>query len=439
MLPTVIELTTQQEAQYLETFRRQGVAFPDERLAMVKIQAEQRDLSGMNLFYEAVENGIVSPGDVEAMEVSRTRRCPLKCINCFDSADNTQAQIAAGLMPRKENKATLPKFKSIIKTGYDFGIKHIMHIGGTLDYLPELPDLMEYTIGLGSDAVVAFFTDGIPQLNRPTGQPSKLLKENIRHGWLTHPQTRIHVSMDRPYGFESSELRNLMADDTPVPNGESESMDSRTLKSQSSAVFAKRLIELGAARVTVNTVIFPNNLHTVLDVYQQVCQLQDYASKIGSKTRMNWTWSDLIWRAYQARGDDPSEYPRSRSIGIEHMPTYNEIIRTIWNDTTDRIARGEPRIAANSAGFFALHAVDDSMYHDLVVNQGILYPDGKPLVVDVSPAGNWGWDPMFPQLLQIKRMTTLYGYSDRPFRKDHNPYVHYVPEGTNWFPNIVTT
>ncbi len=439
-MPSLLkELSAEQEEKYLEMFKTQGVAFPDERLAMFKIQAEPKDLSGLNLFYEALDSGVVQPGDVEAMEVSRTRRCPLKCINCFDSADNTQAQITAGLMPRKENKATLKEFKSIIQKGYDFGIRHIMHIGGTLDYLPELSDLMAHTIGLGTDAVAAFFSDGIPQLKRPTGQPSKLLKENIRHGWITHPQTRIHVSMDRPYGFGSPEPRDLMADDTPIPDGESESLDSRTLKSQSGAVFAKRLIELGAARVTVNTVIFPENLHTVMDVYRQVCQLQDYANRMGSKTRMQWTWSDLIWRAYQARGDDPSDYPRSRSMGHEQMPEYNRIIQSIWDDTINRIARGEPRIAANSAGYFALHAIGDPMNHDLVVNQGILYPDGKPLVVDVSPAGNWGWDPMSPRLEQISKMRTIYGYSDRPYKNEHNPYVPYVPEGTEWFPNIVST
>ncbi len=409
------------------------IRFPLERIRVASIQAGYTFTQDDALAW-AIGSGLVKPGDVEVAEASPTLLCPEACSLCPDSSVKRREDIALGLVPETEARATPEIFKQQLELFYQMGVRHFMFIGGTVDHLPELPDLVEYTLALGKDVRVSWFTDMIAQIDEQTANASVMLQANLEHGWIQKVAT--HVSLDHP--FEG----DLFVDkpDLPMKRGrvkkfKEDAEYSRRFKSEYGVVGARRLVEAGVPRVVLNTTITPQNSEEIEAIYEQVWELQEYAEKIGSHTEVLWTFSPIIWRPHQARGDLVKDSPASGGLQYEQMPQINRAFGAILEDTYMRIASERPRILANSSGYTYMMA--DPRYWDVVVNQELAYEGGKPEIFNINPEGDIWIDSMFPgpELIHIH---SIFGYRDRVYQKARNAFVRFQDSGREWFPNIVS-
>ena len=411
----------------------ESVRFPEERSAVARIQSEHH-FSGTKAIEWGLQSGLFRPGDIQIAEVSPTFRCPEACPLCPDSSLLLNEKILRGEAAREEVRITSEEMQQRVRILYDLGAGHFMFIGGTIDHLPELPDLVTSTQQLDGNNRVSWFTDMITQIDEKTGNPSVVLRANLAHGWIQEVAT--HVSMDYSYHGDLSAHPEL-----PSKRGRSvkyklDGEYSRIHKSQYGAAGAVELIRNGVRRVVVNTTVGPKNLVEVPVIYDQVNQMQQYAAKIHSPTEVGFTFSPMIWRPHQARGDSPVDSPATAGLQMEDMSLVNEIFSAILADTYKRISEGRPRLLANSSGFTAMMA--DQKHRSVVVDQALPYPGGKPEIFNINPDGTVALDAMFygPELAVVN---SIFGYRDRVPSKDQNPFVQFQQEGFEWFPNTVST
>lgn len=410
----------------------ESVRFPLERAAVANIQS-QYNFTGEQALLWGIREGLVQQGHVVIAEVSPTLRCPEACSLCPDSSILLAERIEQGLATKYEDRADPELFRKRVKVLSDLGVEHFMIIGGTVDHLPELPELVKSILGL--DRNVSWFTDMITQIDQQTGQPSIVMRNNLAHGWLQKVAT--HLSMDYPYNGD------LFSDrpDLPVKRGRSlkfaqDGEYSRRFKSEYGVVGARRLIEACVRRVVVNITVGPKNLYGIPDIYSQVARMQKYAEEINSPTEVLVTFSEMIFRPQQARGDSPIDSPSSAGLQMEDIPLANRVFTDILDDTYDRIALGKPRLLANSSGY--THLIADLQYRQIVVDQELPYEDGRPEMYQVTPKGDVWLDPMFPGP-ELRVVNSIFGYRDRVPSRDRNPFVRFQSNDREWFPNIVTT
>jgi hypothetical protein len=412
----------------------ESVRFPEEQQAVAEIQKQYANFHGLDAFKWALA-GHVQNGDITVAEISPTLRCPEACALCPDSSVLLNERISKGLESKIEQKVPVNDIQARISSLYEFGVRHFMFIGGTIDHIPELPELVDSTANLGQDVRISWFTDMITWIDEKTGKPNPFFAKQLEHGWIKHVAT--HVSMDYPYNG------NVLAIDPNLPEKKGRSIIfkqdgdySRWFKSQYGAVGAKRLIEANVRRVVVNITVGPSNLEEVLKIYDQVSSLQEFAQTIGSPTEVLLTFSPMIWRPHQARGDSPIESPAAAGLSIANMSRVNAIFSDILDDTYDRINHGQARLLANSSGY--THMMADPQYQNVVTDQDLPYIKGKPEMWSINPRGDILGDPMFigPELIHI---SSIFGYRDRPFLRNSNPFTQFHPKDQEWFPNLVTT
>lgn len=411
----------------------ESVRFPEERVAVARIQ-ERFDFTGLDALHWGLDSGLIASGDVQIAEVSPTFRCSEACPFCPDSSLLLQEKIEKGEALREEDRISPEEMQQRVLILYKFGVRHFMIIGGTVDHLPELPDLISSTQHIGSDVRVSWFTDMIMQIDEKTGLPSVVLKTNLEHGWIKEVAT--HVSMDYRYLGDSYAHPEL-----PPKRGRSlkfkqDGEYSRIHKSQYGAIGAVELIKAGVRRVVVNITVGPKNLPEVPAIYEQVAQMQQYATDIHSPTEVLLTFSPMIWRPHQARGDSPVDSPASGGLQMDDMPLANQIFSAILADTYSRMSDGRPRLLANSSGYTFMMV--DPRHLQLVVNQELPYPGGRPEILSINPDGTVLLDTMFygPELVAVNN---IFGYRDRVHPKDKNTFVQFQPEEFEWFPNVVST
>lgn len=373
------------------------IRYPKEREAIQQIQ-NGFSFEGANAINWAYEKGLLKQsGDIVLAEVSPTLRCPEACPGCPDSSLLLAELVKRGVVPRFENKATTDVMMKQIQLLHELGVRHFMFIGGTIDSIQTLPDLVEYTQSRDPSINVSWFTDMIPQTDDKDGQPSALLKKNIEHGWIKKVAT--HVSVDY-----ASTASPILRDTDVVPPKQArveiyknDPEYSRKFKSRYGLVGATNLIKGGVKRVVVNTTISHNNADQILPIYEQVSALDEFAREISSPTEVLWTFSPFIWRPHQARGDDPSESPSESWIQAGDLTIINHALQTILDDTYSRNTAGGRRILANSSGYTSLHASTDSYLQHIVLEQDLPFQEGRPEMLQVRPDGTVWLDPMFPR------------------------------------------
>ena len=198
----------------------------------------------------------------------------------------------------------------------------------------------------------------------------------------------------------------------------------------------RRLVDAGVRRVVGNTTISPRNVDQVEAIYLQIVALSEYAETIGSPTEVLWTFSPWVWRPHQARGDGVDQSPASSGLQHEDLPGLNRSLQQVLADTYSRLARDQRRILANSSGFTWLHAADNPESQQIIVEQDLGFPGGRPEMLNVNPAGDVWLDPMFPgPELAVVRSTL--GYRDREPRIERNPFTQFSDSDHSVFPNII--
>src|SRR5581483_701926 len=372
--------------------------FPDERERVLQIQNQFGPFTKADAIIWGQESGTIDIGKIDCAEMSLSLRCPEDCEGCPDRVSNRQSEIEQGLIPRIEPQASLEELIEANEILVQNGVKHVIHVGGTVDAQVNLPPVVKDQLRRGLQ--VSEFSDCIPYLNEDFSPSALLLshlglskddlnsegsiREKVRNadGWLQ--KSAIHVSVDYPFGHMGEETNDLFADKPYLPprKGRVKTFKqdpelSRIFKSQYGAAGMRMLIEMGVRRVVANMTIAHSNFEYLDDIYAQTKALFEYAESIGSPTEVLFTFSPWIWRPHQARGDKLSEHQKSAGLHQEDMPALNESLNRILNDTYERIDTGRPRILANSSGYTELHA--NPTFSDIAVNQDVAYPNGKAL------------------------------------------------------------
>lgn len=410
----------------------EDLRFPEERAAVAKIQAAHH-FEGDDAVEWAIKERLFQPGDVVVAEVCPTLRCPEDCPGCDSSLSRVKEEIEQGLLLKRENRAAPEQVAQRIRYLQSLGVEHLMFIGGTIDYLPELPDLIK--LSQEQEMRVSWFTDCIPLIDEVSGLPTPFLEKHLVNGWIKNVST--HVSVDYP--FEADFLAEVVA--LPPKRGRSTLGDvdpefSRRFKSTYGVIGMRRLIEAGVKRVVGNMTLAAANVDQLVPVYDQISALAAYGQSIGSPTEVHFTFSPWIWRPHQARGDNPQFNPASKGLQAKDMSRLNQGMQLILADTYHRLSLGRPRILANSSGFTWLHTGEDPEMQRIIVEQDTGYPRGRPEMFNVTPAGDLWLDPMFPgpELAVIKN---LFGYRDREPRLERNPFTQFSDPDHSVFSNLI--
>lgn len=406
--------------------------FPEERRAVEEIQAAHH-FAGTEGVEWAMSKDLLAPGDMVVAEFSPTLRCPEACPGCPDSSLLLQNRIAAGLVPAQEPRASQEEMEEKISYLGTLGVQHLTFVGGSIDHIQELPALVGAAQNQGMN--VSWFTDGIPQIDQATSWLNGSLQRNLEQGWIR--QVATHVSID--YVFDGDLFRETVS--LPLKRGRvgiylDDPEYSRRFKSQYGAITLRRLIEVGVKRVVGNTTISPQNVDQVEAVYRQMVMLVEYVQAVESPTEVLWTFSPWVWRPHQARGDGIDQSPASSGLQYEDLSELNGGLQKVLADTYSRLAQGKPRILANSSGFTWLHAASCPETQQIVVEQDLAYPGGRPEMLNVTPSGDVWLDPMFPgpELAVVK---SIFGYRDREPRLSRNPFTQFSDPNHPLFPNII--
>ena len=419
----------------LEKTIPEPLRFPDERVKVAEIRQDYGTFLSVDALKWALNKDYLSKDSqkITASEIAPSLRCPEGCNNCPDSILEIKRRIAVGLIPKVEARARTETFKYMMDDFYNLGIRHWMFVGGTLDHLPEIGELINH--GLSQEETkVSWFSDGIPQTN-PDGSPSNLMQTALEDGWMK--KVANHVSWDYPYGYANiiphgnilplKQGRGLKFEDDPEY--------SRVFKTHYGTIFALNLINADARRVVLNITVSPGNLRLIPQLYAQADLLQQHAIENGKKTEVGLTFSPSIWRPHQARGDGTLQSPASAGLEMRDMSETNEIFSMILQNEYKRIRNGHPRLLYNSSGYTNLMA--DPQYRQITVDQGVPYPNG-PEILNITPTADAWLDPMFagPELEEIN---STFGYRDRVFKPENNIFTQFQDPNLPWFPNMVTT
>src|SRR3989344_2309798 len=119
------------------------LVFHNERLAVSNLQS-QRTFLDTEAIQWALANGYVNPGQVTAAELAPSLRCPERCKQCPDSTEEVERRINLKLIPKIEPRTTPAVLRSRMDYLHSLGVRHYMFVGGTLDHLPEIGDLINY-------------------------------------------------------------------------------------------------------------------------------------------------------------------------------------------------------------------------------------------------------------------------------------------------------
>jgi orotate phosphoribosyltransferase len=410
--------------------------FPDEVRAAAGSLAIL-DSFGKDSLKWGLETGIILPGEVLIAEMSPSLRCTESCPGCPDSYELLKARIAANpSIPQREERADTSLMKQRVRELRDLGVDHVMNIGGTIDRIKNLPELIRTQLEEGLS--VSWFTDGIPQIEED-GSPTDLLKENLASDWLKKVAT--HVSTDYPGGYKTYGDGSLLGGTMSLPpkrRRQDQFVEdpeySRVFKSQYGPVLMKHLIDAGVRRVVANMTISSANVDQIEAIYEQTVKLQNYATHIGSPTEVLFTFSPWVWRPHQTRGDHPGDHSPTDALGYEDMPKVNRALSNILDDTYQRVADGSPRILANSSGYTSLHA--ERMFWREAVEQDVPYPLGRPIALSVSPTAEIDLDPMFKGP-ELKHVRSTFGYMDRTPDPVQNPFSDFQHGNRPYLPNII--
>jgi len=408
--------------------------FPKERAAVKVIQDSSPTFLGVETVEWALENNLITPGDILCAEVNPTLRCPEACPGCPDSSIELEKDIKTGLKPKIEPRASADVINERVDYLIGLGVEHLMYIGGTVDSLSDLDEMMLHAKKQES-VRVSWFSDGIPQTNTD-GTPSRLMQKKLDAGWLTEVYT--HVSFDYPFAGKEdlyTDFPSLPSKIGRVNDFAVDAEKSREFKSQYGVAFAKNLIDNNARRVVLNTTVSPSNLPHLPNIYLQALDLEKYAKRQNSKTEVMWTFSPWVWRPHQARGDGTKQSPASSGLQLEHMEKVNDIFGHILDNEYLRLLEGKDRLLANSSAYTNLMV--DPKHAQRTVDQDTPYKGGIPEMYDISPTGEIWCDPMFPGP-ELAAVSHTFGYRDREPRYDKNPFTMFQDE-REWFPNIIST
>lgn len=393
------------------------IAIPPERAAIAEIQANVKH-AGWSAVREASELNLLRPS-IRHAELSPTYRCPEDCGGCPDRA-------SLHLGDPLERQLNKDEWFGIVDRLHDIGVEYFLLIGGTIDRHPITPQLMAYIPRKGKPADVGWFTDGIMLQNPHTGQPTPILSRLMREGGMRNISTHVSADYVVPQGVEKD---GPILD--PRIRWENEYGGSRYYKSAYGERLARRLVELGARRVVLNTAISAHNIDEVLNIYSYAVELQEEAERLATGTVVLYTVSPWIWRPHLARGDEPGNYDATTLLRAEHIPKLEEISRVLLEDTRERLQSGKPRVAGNSSGYLA-----GLPY--FAVTQDIGYPHGSGELA-VQPDGTVRIDSVFMSAQSLLFARNPYGYRDRDI--DHPPFAHYnlFPWVRTTFPNLIQT
>jgi len=403
------------------------LAFPDERSAVAEIQ-QGINFSGIQALVWAKEADLYAQDDIYCAEFSPTFSCSETCPGCPDGVKFDEENRPIKVNEEKATKADMLQRLDLLT---DLGVKHVMMIGGTVDREPELANQVNHALDKGLE--VSWFTDGILLTEENRGDPNALFRNHLRNGWLSRVST--HLSMD--YVSEG----NFLAQELDLPKKKGRVNDfkvdgeqSRRFKSQYGARAAKNLVDAWVARVFINMTVSLHNADQLRPIYDQLRVLQDYAINQNSPTQVLMTFSPWIWRPHQVRGDALQDCQASSGLQTETAARFGEALGQVMELEYQRIAKGGSRLMANSSGFINFFV--EPGYRELVVNQQLPYPGGRPEVVQVMPNGDIKMDPMFwgPEL---KAVNNIFGYRDRDPRPNRNPFTQFQPKDRTWFPNLV--
>ncbi len=337
---------------------------------------------------------------IEQWELSPSFLCANDCVGCPDRVSLYKEHLAKGGKP--ETKMPFDwwsnKVEEVEKNGGTYG----MLIGGELSTaVPWLPLLMSKMIKMKT-LDPSIFTDGISSYSHTEKGPSTKFKELVEHGLL---DMTVHVSCDYLYDTE-----NL-----PDPSGRTN--NSRKFKSAYGIWLAKKLVELGAKRVVMNTTIKADNIDEVIPIYEFCKSLRK-----NSNTVVLYTFAPWQHNPHVCRGDIPKNYPQDDWLNQPHFNKLKKVSEHILDDTWKRIKEKEERIAGNSSGY-----IQD-------VNQWINQRVGcyeEPGIRAVTPDGTERLCPIMTSLDQVlKCWGCSYGFTDRVLKKDENGNII----GNRWTP-----
>lgn len=389
------------------------IAIPPERDAIAKIQ-ERRTYSGWEAVEEAEVEGLLRPS-IRHAELSPTFQCPEDCGGCPDRK-------SLHLEDPPESRIVYDAWFGIADRLKRLGVEYFMLIGGTIDREKVTPALMRHISRMGDGADFGWFTDGIMLQHSKTGAPTPLATRLIDEGGMLEGTTHVSADYLVPEG---------VAQDGPILDSsirwENEHGGSRWFKSAFGERLARRLIDMNARRVVLNTAISAANLDEVLPVYDYTAELADYARKSGKDTIVLWTMSPWVWRPHLARGDDPRNYDAKTFLRGEHGSQLKEISNYIAQDTARRISEGRSRVAGNSRGFI------EGLF-EFAITQDVPYLHGSSELA-VQPDGTVRIDPVFTSPWALSVAKSPYGYRDRDI--DHNAFDEYA-RGPLW-PNLIQT
>ncbi len=372
--------------------------------------------TGWSAVEEARADGLLR-SRIRQAELSPTWRCPEDCGGCPD-------RVSLHVKDPPEVQRSEAEWRDIIDRLVGLGVDYLMMIGGTIDRHALTVPLMQYIRSLPGSIDLGWFTDGILLHRWSDGRTNPLFERLIEDGGILEFSTHISADFVVPEGVaEEGPLLD------PSLRWENARGGSRFYKSAYGLRLARNLIRRGARRVVLNTTIQPGNLDEVLPVYHHVAALQEYARSIGSATVVLHSVSPWVWRPHLARGDDPGNYAIESLLGPSHVDTLAHIGRTMVEDTWDRLARGVPRVAANSSGYLA-------GLSSFAVSQDVPYPHGSGMLA-VTPDGTVRMDPVFASARALALARSPYGFRDRDL--DFNPFVALSPPGGPVFENLLQT
>lgn len=387
---------------------------PPERSAIETIQ-KTHSYRGWEAVEEAKDLGLL-PSDVHHAELSPTFACPEDCGGCPDRK-------SLHLNDPAEDRLPDEAWLNVVDRLGDMGVEYFMLIGGTIDRQPVTPQLMKYIQDKGDGKDAGWFTDGIMLQTPHTGAPTKLLERLVGEGNMLMMTTHVSADYLVPEGTAQD---GAILD--PHKRWGNEYGGSRYYKSAFGERLARRLVDLRARRVVLNTAISAHNIDQVLLIYQYASQLQEYAESISSNTVVLYTLSPWVWRPHLSRGDDPRNYDAATLLRPEHTRQLERISEALVSDTERRLAEGRPRVTANSRGY-----LDGLTF--IGVSQDVPYEGGRTSELSVQPDGTVRMDPIFISARMLLVARSPYGYRDRA--RVNNPFDRFAKGPI--FPNLIQT
>lgn len=352
-------------------------------------------------------------------KVESIRNSPIKNILSIEKSE-------FALNVKQKDSISLLDWYLIIDKLLEMGVEYFLFKGFSLEMNQLTHSLMRRLLNLNGSHDLGWYTDGIFLQNKKNGNGvcvfSKLVNECGILEFTTHIPVNYY-SNESVLQDETTEQKILATN-----NFVQSSIKANQLRSFYGMKFAKMLIEHNAKRVVITTTISNQNINQVFLVYNFVCELQNYATQIGSNTVILWTCCPYVWRPFLARGDDVLKYPKEFRLEANNIVDLRSIFSEILNNTYHRILLQQSRVAGNSSAFLR-------GFSEFSTHQCIPYEKG-PDVLCVKPNGTVNIDPIFSTVDSLRIARNPHEYRDREVY--YNPFHIWDTENSNErFPNLI--